>query len=135
MTTKERTSQSIRFEVLDVASQAAAAAIRLSMQLTGTLRSQADQLVKSATSGSNNLAEGAGRRGRVRTTHYEIAYGSTREAMQIVLTVARAGVVKQEDADETFHLLVSGPGLLTRPNPYLWYQARRLDGASACVPL
>ena len=78
-------SQEHRLEVLDVASQAAAAAIRLSAQLTGTLRSQADQLVRSATSAVNNLAEGDGRRGRARVHHLEVAYGSVREARVIVV--------------------------------------------------
>ena len=95
----------VPFEVLDVASQAAASAIRLPMQLTGTLKSQADQLVRSATSAANNLAEGAGRRGRARHHHYEVAYGSAREARLIVVTVARARVVKRDDAIDAYELL------------------------------
>ncbi|MEX1312119.1 MAG: four helix bundle protein, partial [Candidatus Sulfomarinibacteraceae bacterium] len=59
--------------------EAAGIAIEAVLKVPAPLKSLADQVIRSASSVSANLAEGAGRSGRARLNHYRIAYGSAKE--------------------------------------------------------
>jgi four helix bundle protein len=67
------------FEALDKAVRAAGLAIALAKRIPAPLKSLADQIIRSASSVSGNLSEGAGRSGRDRLHHYRIAYASAKE--------------------------------------------------------
>ena len=56
--------------------------------LKAKYRALAEQGQRSVTSAPLNLAEGAGRRGRARLHHWEIAYGSTRETVALIRVLA-----------------------------------------------
>ena len=65
--------------------------------LPARYRALADQGQRSATCAPLNLAEGAGRRGRARYHHYEIAYGSSRETMALVRVIALRKLAPQDE--------------------------------------
>jgi four helix bundle protein len=69
------------------------------------LKSIADQVIRSASSVSANLAEGHGRSGRDRLHHWRIAYASAKEVDSQLRLLLNAGVVDAlaaERALETF---------------------------------
>ena len=68
-----------RFEVLDIALQAAGTSIGLVGRVPAMYRSLADQVIRSASSVPANLAEGHGLTGKSRLHHYRIAYASAKE--------------------------------------------------------
>ena len=83
-----------RFEVLDIALQAAGTAIGLVGRAPAKYRSLADQVVRSASSVPANLAEGNGRAGKDRLYHFRIAYGSAKEVEVHLRLLVGAGVVE-----------------------------------------
>jgi len=62
------------------------------------LLSVADQLIRSASSVSANLAEGHGRSGRDRLNHWRIAYASAKEADSHLRLLLGAGAVDSRRA-------------------------------------
>jgi len=81
------------FDAHDVARDAAILILGLVWQAPPRLRALTDQTVRAVTSVPLNLAEGAGRRGRDRTHHWRIAYGSALEARTALELVVAAGGV------------------------------------------
>jgi four helix bundle protein len=67
------------FDALDKAVEAAGIAISLAMRVPAPLKPIADQIIRSASSVSANIAEGQGRVGRDRAHHWRIAYASAKE--------------------------------------------------------
>jgi four helix bundle protein len=67
------------FDALDKALEAASIAVSLVTRVPSPLKPIADQVVRSASSVSANIAEGAGRSGRDRAHHWRIAYASAKE--------------------------------------------------------
>ena len=93
-----------RFEVLEIALQAAGTAITIVGRVPTKSRSLADQVVRSASSVPANLAEGHGRTGKGRLHHYRIAYGSAKEVEVHLQLLVGAGVVKQHQTAEALEL-------------------------------
>ena len=93
-----------RFEVLDIALQAAGTAIAIVGRVPAMYRSLADQVVRSASSVPANLAEGSGRAGKDRLYHFRIALGSAKEVEVHLRLLVGAGVVESIRADEALEL-------------------------------
>ena len=93
-----------RFEVLDIALQAAGTAIGLVGRVPATYRSLADQVVRSASSVPANLAEGHGLTGKSRMHHYRIAYGSAKEVEIHLQLLVTAGAVERSSTAEALEL-------------------------------
>jgi len=91
------------FLALEVARPAAVRAIRIAHASGPRSRSIADQLIRSASSMALNLAEGAGRRGRDRANHYQIAYGS---AMEAATAIEMLAAIEKLDRTEVAEVLV-----------------------------
>ncbi|MEP0773739.1 MAG: four helix bundle protein [Acidobacteriota bacterium] len=89
----------------ELALKAAGTAVALALQLPATLRTVADQLIRSASSVPPNLAEGAGRAGRDRLHHWRIAYASALEADSHLRLLLVAGAVDAAAAQRTLDLL------------------------------
>ena len=108
MNTKEesmhQTSLENRFEVLDIALQAAGTAMDLVSRAPTKYRSLADQLIRSASSVPANLAEGHGRAGRDRLYHYRVAYGSAKEVEVHLRLLAATGSIERSRTDEAIDL-------------------------------
>ena len=92
------------FLALDLALQAAGAAIALVDKVPPKLKTIADQLIRSASSVPANLAEGHGRTGRARLNHYRIAYGSAKEVDVHLRLLASAGAIDSSKTNETLEL-------------------------------
>jgi four helix bundle protein len=84
--------------------EAAALSIRLVVRVPSPLRSLADQVIRSASSVSANLAEGHGRAGRDRMYHWRIAYGSAKEVDSHLRLLVAAGAVDPGRAAEALRL-------------------------------
>jgi four helix bundle protein len=80
-----------RLIALDRALEAAAAAIELVIRVPAPLKPIADQVIRSASSVSANLAEGHGRSGRDRQHHWRIAYASAKEVDRHLRLLTAAG--------------------------------------------
>ena len=93
-----------RFEVLDIALQAAGTAIAIVGRVPTKYRSLADQVIRSASSVPANLAEGHGLMGKSRLHHYRIAYGSAKEVEVHLRLLVGAGVVDRSRTDEAMEL-------------------------------
>ena len=93
-----------RFEVLDIALQAAGTAIAIVGRVPAMYRSVADQVVRSASSVPANLAEGNGRAGKDRLYHFRIAFGSAKEVDVHLRLLVGAGVVEHSQTDEALEL-------------------------------
>jgi four helix bundle protein len=79
---------------------AAGIAIGLVMRVPPSLKSIADQVIRSASSVPANLAEGRGRSGRDRLHFWRIAYASAKEVDSHLRLLAQAGVVDIVKADK-----------------------------------
>ena len=99
-----RTSPENRFEVLDIALQAAGTAIGLVGRVPATYRSITDQVIRSASSVPANLAEGHGLTGKSRLHHYRIAYGSAKEVDVHLQLLVGAGVIDRSRTSEVIDL-------------------------------
>jgi four helix bundle protein len=86
------------FDALDLSRDAAILVLRLVRRSPPTVRALTDQTVRAVTSVPLNLAEGAGRRGRDRTHHWRIAYGSALEARTALELLVATGCVDPEAA-------------------------------------
>ena len=85
--------------------EAAGIAIALVMRVPAPLKSNADQVIRSASSVPANLAEGHGRTGRVRMNYWRIAYASAKEVDSHLRLLAHAGAVnhsRTKDALDAF---------------------------------
>ena len=85
--------------------EAAGIAIALVMRVPAPLKSIADQVIRSASSVSANLAEGHGRTGRVRMNYWRIAYASAKEVDSHLRLLSHAGAISRSrtnDALEAF---------------------------------
>jgi four helix bundle protein len=85
-----------RFDAHDLARDAAVLVLQIICTAPHPLRSLADQTARAVTSVPLNLAEGAGRRGRDRTHHWRIAYGSALEARTALELLVATGSVDAE---------------------------------------
>jgi four helix bundle protein len=83
--------------------EAAGLAIQLVVRVPPSLKSIADQLIRSASSVPANLAEGHGRFGRDRQHHWRIAYGSAKEVDCHLRLLTAAGAVNETSAKEALH--------------------------------
>jgi four helix bundle protein len=90
--------RSTGFEAHDLARDAAVLVLRLVRGAPSADRSLIDQTVRAVTSVPLNLAEGAGRRGRDRTHHWRIAYGSALEARTALELLAATGNIDTDGA-------------------------------------
>ena len=88
----------------DKAIEAAAEAISLVKQVPAPLKPIADQVIRSASSVSANLAEGHGRTGKSRVHHYRIAYGSAKEVEVHLQLLVSAGVIDKPRTCEALEL-------------------------------
>ena len=93
------------FQALNVATRAATACIKLSNNVQKPFGDVVSQLQRAALSIPLNLTEGGGRQGNARLNHYRIAYGSTRESMQIVQILADLQLVDAKQAQDCMTLL------------------------------
>ena len=93
-----------RFEVLELALQAAGTAIAIVGRVPTKYRSLSDQVIRSASSVPANLAEGHGRAGKDRLYHFRIAFGSAKEVEVHLRLLVGAGVVESSRADEALEL-------------------------------
>jgi len=85
--------------------EAAGIAITLVMRVPAPPKSIADQVIRSASSVSANLAEGHGRTGRDRLHFWRIAYASAKEVDSHLRLLVKAGAINgvtAERALETF---------------------------------
>ena len=85
--------------------EAAGDAITLVMRVPASLKSIADQVIRSASSVAANLAEGQGRSGRDRLHFWRIAYASAKEVDSHLRLLEKAGAINGTKADrarETF---------------------------------
>ena len=94
-----------KFQVLDVATQAATACIELAHNIRKPFGDVVSQLTRAALSVPLNLTEGAGRTGKARKNFYRIAYGSTRESMEIVEILLKLRLVDPKQAKNCLDLL------------------------------
>ena len=90
---------------LELAIEAADKVLALLEHVPAKYRCLAEQGQRSATSAPLNLAEGAGRRGRARCHHYEIAYGSSRETMALIRVLALRKLVPNDESSEALTAL------------------------------
>ena len=107
--------------VLDTALEAAGEAIALVSRVPASVKSIADQVIRSASSVSANLAEGHGRSGRDRAHLRRIAYASAKEVDSHLRLLARAGVVNGVTAERAivaFDEVHAMPWRLLHPNPW-----------------
>ena len=84
--------------------EAAGISLSLVTSVPAPLKSIADQVVRSASSVSANLAEGHGRVGRDRTHHWRIAYASAHEVDSHLQLLAAAGAIDSARASEAIGL-------------------------------
>ena len=94
-----------KFQALDVATQAATACIELANNIRKPFGDVVSQLTRAALSVPLNLTEGAGRNGKARKNFYRIAYGSTRESMEIVEILLKLKFVDPKQAKNCLYLL------------------------------
>ena len=92
-----------RFEAHKVAMEAAGKVLRLLAGVSGPWGDLVDQARRAATSAALNVAEGAGRQGRARASHYRIAYGSAREAATALELLALAGALQATATHDALH--------------------------------
>ena len=78
--------------------ESAGDAIAFVMRVPAPLKSIADQVIRSASSVSANLAEGHGRAGRDRMHFWRIAYASAKEVDSHLRPLARARVIDDNKA-------------------------------------
>jgi four helix bundle protein len=88
-----------RFLAHEKALEAAGIAIALAKRISATLKSIADQTIRSAASVPANLAEGQGRKGRDRQHFWRIAYASAKEVDSHLRLLVGAGAVTKTSAD------------------------------------
>ena len=81
--------------------EAAGDAITLVLRVPASLKSIADQVIRSASSVPANLAEGHGRTGRDRLHFWRIAYASAKEVDSHLRLLERAGVINAGRAART----------------------------------
>ena len=94
-----------KFQALDVATQAATGCIELAHNIRKPFGDVVSQLTRAALSVPLNLTEGAGRTGKARKNFYRIAYGSTRESMEIVEILLNLRLVDPKQANKCLDLL------------------------------
>jgi four helix bundle protein len=84
--------------------EAAGTAISLAMRVPASLKSLADQVIRSASSVPANLAEGHGRSGRDRLHHWRIAFASAKEVDCHLQLLTRSGAIDRRRASESIQL-------------------------------
>ncbi len=84
--------------------EAAGIALALVATVPASLKSLADQFIRSAASVPANLAEGHGRIGRDRTHHWRIAYASAKEVDCHLRLLCVAGAVHRGKATTALQL-------------------------------
>jgi len=84
---------------------AAGDAISLVLRVPAPLKSIADQVIRSASSVSANIAEGHGRSGRDRVHFWRIAYASAKEFDSHLRLLQRAGVVNNSNVARVLETL------------------------------
>ena len=84
--------------VTEKAIDAADGAISLVRRVPATLKSLADQVIRSAASVPANLSEGHGRTGRDRIHHWRIAFASAEEVDTHIRLLARTRSVDRQRA-------------------------------------
>ncbi len=84
--------------------EAAAQAICLVKRLPASVKTLADQVVRSASSVPANLAEGHGRTGRDRMHHWRIAYGSAKEVDCHLQLLVATGAIDRSSAIDALAL-------------------------------
>ena len=89
---------------LRIAKQAAGKTLRMARTIPAPLRCLADQVIRSSTSVSANLAEGAGRAGRDRIHHWRMAYASALETSTHIEELVDDGAVDRKLATEILAL-------------------------------
>ncbi len=100
----QQTAPQTGFDAQDKAYRAATIAISLVMRVPAPLKPIADQVIRSASSVSANIAEGRGRSGRDRLYHWRIAYGSAREVDSHLRLLVGTGSIESSRADEAIQL-------------------------------
>ena len=93
------------FQALDLATQATTTCIELAHNIRKPFGDVVSQLTRAALSVPLNLTEGAGRNGKARKNFYRIAYGSTRESMEIVEILLKLNFVASKQANNCLNLL------------------------------
>ncbi len=91
-------------EAQSTALNAAGIAISLVRRVPTSLRPNANQVVRSASSVPANLAEGQGRFGKDRTYHYRIAYGSAKEVEVHLQLLLEAGAINSHRTQTALEL-------------------------------
>ena len=102
--TMQQTAPQTGFDAQDKADRAASIAISLVMRVPAPLKPIADQVIRSASSVSANIAEGRGRSGRDRLYHWRIAYGSAREVDTHLRLLVGAGAIDPSQAESSLQL-------------------------------
>ena len=102
--TMQQTAPQTGFDAQDKAYRAATIAISIVMRVPAPLKPIADQVIRSASSVSANIAEGRGRSGRDRLYHWRIAYGSAREVDSHLRLLVGTGSIESSRADEAIQL-------------------------------
>ena len=102
--TMQQTAPQTGFDAQDKADRAATNAISLVMRVPAPLKPIADQVIRSASSVSANIAEGRGRSGRDRLHHWRIAYGSAREVDSHLRLLVGTGSIESSRADKALQL-------------------------------
>ncbi len=90
---------------LELAVAAADRTLTLLARLPARYRHLAEQGERAVTSAPLNLAEGSGRTGRARRYHYEVAYGSSREAKVLLRVLLLRGLVDAQPAEAALDLI------------------------------
>ncbi len=97
--------KSSKFQALAVATRAATVCIELANHVQAPFGVVVSQLQRAALSIPLNLTEGAGRQGKARRNFYRIAYGSAREAKQIVEILANLNLVDATESEKCLELV------------------------------
>ncbi len=100
------------FDAHDLARDAAILVLQVVRHAPPAFRTLTDQTVRAVTSVPLNLAEGAGRRGRDRSHHWRIAYGSALEARTALELLVATGSV-DADAAATANALLDRVAAMT----------------------
>ena len=93
------------FHVLDLAVTISAKCANLGKQVRHPFGDIVSQMERAAASVALNIAEGAGRTGKSRKLHYQIAYGSARETTTALEILVKTRCLTMDQVNETLNLL------------------------------